>query len=134
LDASAPVRLLDSEPGSVRVKDILRGARRRECRVLISAVNWGEVVLAIARRFDPNLAGRVEAGMLLYPIDIVPADAARAARAGKIKFRYNIGYADAFGAEIAFDSPDHVLLTGDYGVKPLEHDIRIEFLPTKPKP
>jgi hypothetical protein len=70
--------------------------------------------------------------MLLFPVDIVPSDAARAARAAK--FRYNIGYADAFGAELAFDSADHVLVTADYGVKPLEQDIKIEFLPTKPKP
>ena len=134
LDASAPVRLLDAEPGSERIKDILRSARRGECRVLISAVNWGEIVLAISRRFDPILARRVEAGILKYPFDIVPADASRASHAGKLKFRFNIGYADAFGVELAYDSPDHILVTADYGVKPAEHDIRIEFLPTKPKP
>jgi len=45
-----------------------------------------------------------------------------------------ISYADAFGVELASDSPDHILVTADYGVKPAEQDIRIEFLPIKPKP
>lgn len=133
-DASAPVRLLDSEPGSIRVKEIIDFARRGHCLILISAVNWGEVVLAIRRRFNQVLAERVEVGLERYPWDIIPANAVRAARAGKLKLRYGIGYADAFGVELALDSPDHVLVTADYGVKPAENDIVIEFLPTKPKP
>jgi hypothetical protein len=69
-----------------------------------------------------------------YPWEIVPASAARAARAAKLKLRYGIGCADALGIELAMDSPDHILVTADYGVKSAESIVRIEFLPTKPKP
>jgi hypothetical protein len=45
-----------------------------------------------------------------------------------------MGYADCFGVELAMDSRDHILVTADFGAKPAENDIRIEFLPTKPTP
>jgi predicted nucleic acid-binding protein len=132
-DASAPIRLLDSEPGYQRITEILQSANLGHCVAIMSAVNWGEVVYAIGRRYDGIRAHEVETHWMRYPITIVPADAHRAARAGKLKIKYKIGYADAFGVELAFDSPDHVLVTADYGVKPAEHDVKIEFLPTKPK-
>jgi predicted nucleic acid-binding protein len=111
LDTSAPIRLLDSEPGWERVDDLL----------------------ASANRYPEAVAAQVEMRFSGYPIIIVPADSARATNAGRLKLKYNIGYADSFGVELALQSPDHVLVTADYGVKPAEHDIRIEFLPTKPK-
>jgi predicted nucleic acid-binding protein len=132
LDSSAPIRLLDSEAGAERVKEIIRSARLGLCAIEISAVNWGEIVLAIGRRYDVALAERVEAGLLRYPLTVVPVDVSRAARAGRLKLKYKIGYADAFGVELALDSPNHILVTADYGVKPAEPDVQIEFLPTKP--
>lgn len=132
-DASAPIRLLDSDPGSQRIVEILQSANLGHCLALISAVNWGEVVYAIGRRYDSVRADEVETHWMRYPITIVPADASRAARAGKLKLKYKIGYADAFGVELASDSSDHILITADYGVKPAEQDVKIEFLPTKPK-
>jgi hypothetical protein len=71
-----------------------------------------------------------------YRKKILPlsADENRCIRPGLLKIKYKVAYADAFGIELASDSKDHVLVTADYGVRPAEHDIRIEFLPTKPKP
>jgi predicted nucleic acid-binding protein len=133
LDTSAPIRLLDSEPGWERVDDLLASANRDECEIQMCAVNWGELIYAIGRRYPEAVAAQVEMRFSGYPIIIVPADSARATNAGRLKLKYNIGYADSFGVELALQSPDHVLVTADYGVKPAEHDIRIEFLPTKPK-
>ena len=65
-------------------------------------------------------------------VRFVEASADRAERAGLLKNKFRISYADAFGLELASDSPNHILVTADYGVKPAEVDIRIEFLPTKP--
>jgi hypothetical protein len=70
----------------------------------------------------------------LLGIEIVPATAERAEKAALLVLKYGISYADAFGGELTYDSPDHILVTAEYGVKPAEHDVRIEFLPTKPRP
>jgi hypothetical protein len=42
-----------------------------------------------------------------------------------------VPYADAFGVDLASDSPGHVLLTADFDVAPAKQDVRIEFLPAK---
>jgi hypothetical protein len=67
-------------------------------------------------------------------IEIVPASKDRGAKAGLIKIRLGIPYADCFCVELAFESAEHVLVTADFDLKSAEQDIRIEFLPVKPKP
>jgi predicted nucleic acid-binding protein len=37
------------------------------------------------------------------PIDVIPADLDRATRAGAIKQKHNLGYADSFAAELAME-------------------------------
>jgi predicted nucleic acid-binding protein len=58
----------------------------------------------------------------------------RAARAGLLKLKYNLGYADAFALELAQDSQVHVLVTADFDFKSAEEDVKIEFLPAKNRP
>jgi len=134
LDASAIMRFLDGEAGAPEVKQILQSADDGASRAIISAVNWGEIVHNLIKRHGLAIANQIERRLNHHALQIIPASATRAAHAGLIKFNYKISYADSFGVELAFDSPDHILVTADYGVKPAERDIRIEFLPTKPKP
>jgi PIN domain nuclease of toxin-antitoxin system len=132
LDASAILRFLDGEAGVERVKDIFRRALKDDCRVMISAVNWGEVVGKLHKRHDPATAANRTARLLRKNLEVIPATAERAARSGIIKESKKIPYADAFGVELTSDSPDHILVTADFDVLPPTSDITIEFLPAKP--
>jgi PIN domain nuclease of toxin-antitoxin system len=134
LDISAPIRFLDQEAGWQRVGQILTLAKAGQCGLDMSAVNWGELIGSLTRRRDQRYAFQVADELLDLGLVVIPADADRAARSGLLRARYNIGYADCFGLELAASSSQHTLVTADYGVKPAEHDIRIEFLPTKPRP
>ena len=134
LDSSAVLRFSDNETGVDRVRERIRLAIKGECRLVIPAVNWGEVIYILAGRTGPqgDLPSQVE--RMKRSVSIIDATSDRAVHAGLLKNRYNIAYADAFGVEIASDSPDHILVTADYGVKSAEQDVRIESLPAKPKP
>ncbi len=131
LDASAVLRYLDGEAGSDRVTEIIKAHLGGSCRVIVSAVHWGEiagVTCKVRGRSAMDLAlARLEA----FGFEIVPASAERAVRASLIKLKRAIPYVDAFGVELAAESPDRILVTADFDLKPASKDINIEFLPTK---
>ena len=130
-DASALLRYLDNEAGADRVTQIIEDHLDGKCRVAISAVHWGEVATKLFQRKGGQRFGVIFSELESLGFDIVAATAARAVNSGLIKARAKIPYADAFGVDLASDSPNHVLLTADFDVKPAEHDITIEFLPKK---
>ncbi len=131
LDASAVLRYLDDEAGSDRVAEIIKSHLGGSGKVIISAVHWGEiagVTCKVRGRSAMNLAlARLDA----FGFEIVAATAERALRASLIKLKRMIPYVDAFGVELAADSPDHVLVTTDFDLKPANKDVKIEFLSTK---
>jgi hypothetical protein len=49
-----------------------------------------------------------------FGLEVVPASAESAVRTSLIKLKREIPYVDAFGVELAADSPDHVLVTADF--------------------
>jgi len=63
--------------------------------------------------------------------EIVPATADHAVHAAQLKVDRNLAYADGFALDLAMESPDHLLLTADYGFKSVDDMARIEFLPAK---
>ena len=132
LDASAILRFLDGEAGVIRVKEIFRSALRDECKVVVSAVNWGEVIGKLHLRHSPEIASNRSSRLLRKRLEIIPATAERAVRAAILKVTHKIPYADAFGVELAGDSTNHILITADFDVLPAANTISIEFLPTKP--
>lgn len=128
------MRFLDGEAGALEVKLILDKADHGIAHASISAVNWGEVIYTLVKRHGSAVASQIEYRLRRHTLQIISTSADRAAHAGILKLKYKISYADAFGVELASDTRDHVLVTADYGVKPAEQDIRIEFLPIKSKP
>lgn len=133
LDSSAILRFADEEAGVDRMTQLLALALSGECKLVISALNWGEVVYILAGRQTVRSSSLQAAELLKGAANIVDVDLDRASHAGLLKIKYSIAYADAFGVELALDSPDHILVTADYGVALAQADLRIEFLPTKPK-
>ena len=139
LDASALLRFTDKEPGFDRIRELLHAAARGEAEILLSAVNWGEIVSVLHRKHPQN-AGAILGHLGALPITIVAVDAAAAAEAGVFRCRNNnVPYADAFAGALALScseraqrAADVTLVTADYDFKNVpKGTIRIEFLPPK---
>jgi predicted nucleic acid-binding protein len=131
LDSSALIRYVDNESGASRVEEILIACARRTAELRIPAVQWGEVAGNMRKRVGAVEEERILNSLLPSEAEIVPATGDRAVRAAALKVDRKIAYADAFALELAMDSPDHVLVTADYGFKTLVDLAKIEFLPGK---
>ncbi len=134
LDASAILRYLDEEEGADRMSEVLRGCLEGRNHVEVSSVQWGEIACRIFKSHGEQMMWTALSGLLNAGVEVVSATQQRAVRSGIIKGIKKIPYADCFAVELAGDSPDHILITADFDVKPAENDIRIEFLPAKSKP
>lgn len=131
LDASAVLRLLDSEAGADRVGEILDLRMAQVAEIAISAVQWGEIAGKVRQRLGEAGQNRAIAILSRFQPILVAATDDRAVHAAELKVDRKISYADAFALDAAMDSPDHVLVTADYGFKAAEDLARIEFLPQK---
>lgn len=104
LDANAVVSLLeDRAVAASRVRGLLEEASRAQQPVLLSAINWGEVFYIAWRLHGEARAVEAEARLRQLPIAVVAVDRDRATRAAAIKQKHNLGYADAFAAELAIE-------------------------------
>jgi predicted nucleic acid-binding protein len=104
LDANALVGLFeDRKVIAEKVENLLCNALLRELPLLMSAVNWGEVFSTEWRYRGEVNAREAEAKLRQLPIAVIPVDFDRATRAAALKQRHNLGYADAFAAELAIE-------------------------------
>jgi predicted nucleic acid-binding protein len=104
LDANALIGLFEDREGTARkVERLLEQALQKELPLLMSAVNWGEVFYITWRRHGEAKAHEAEAKLREMPIAVIDVDRDRASRAGALKQKHGLGYADAFAAELAID-------------------------------
>lgn len=125
------IRYIDDEAGADRVRSILRACVSGQADVRISAVQWGEIAGNLRNRLGMPDESRILSGLLPTEAEIVPASAARAVHAADLRVNHKISFADAFAVDLAMDSPDHVLVTADFGFKAVAGLAQIEFLPAK---
>lgn len=138
LDASALLRFTDREAGFEHVRNLFYEAAKGNLQILLSAVNWGEIVTVLYRK-DSRNAESLLADLSALPITIVPVDAAAAVAAGKFKWSYKVPYADAFAGALTLNystagrkAEQATLVTADYDFKNVpKGTIRIEYLPAK---
>jgi len=135
LDASAILRFTDRAPGHQRVRDLINLAIRREARLLISAVNWGEVVCVIYRQQGMQQARQLITNLLSLPWVVVDVSAEDAEAAGLFKEDHKVPYADAFAGaltlqhSIGLPDPPATLVTSDNDFRGVRVGlIKIEFL------
>jgi len=76
---------------------------RKDLPLLLSAGNWGEVGYIAWRRRGSAKARETEIRLPPLPIVVIAADHERATRAAALKQKHNLGYADAFAAELALE-------------------------------
>lgn len=104
LDANALFGFLEGRRiVAEKMRQLLGEALRQDLPLLISAVTWGEVFYIAWRRHGEQHAREAEARLQRMPIAVIAADRERATRAGTLKQRHGLGYADAFAAELAME-------------------------------
>src|SRR5271169_2147581 len=104
LDANALIVFFELRRGAAeKVRHLLGEAARQDLPLLMSAVNWGEVFYIAWRRHGERAAREAEANLLEMPIAVITVDQERASRAGALKQKHGLGYADAFAAELAIE-------------------------------
>lgn len=104
LDANALIGFFEDRQGTAgKVERLIEEAAHQDLPLLMSAVNWGEVFYTEWRARGEAKAHQAEASLLEMPIMVIAADRERASRAGALKQKHGLGYADAFAAELAIE-------------------------------
>ncbi len=104
LDANALIGLFEDREGVAgKVERLLEQALQQDSPLLMSAVNWGEVFYITWRMHGEKKARQAEANLQELPIAVIAVDRDRASRAGALKQKHGLGYADAFAAELAIE-------------------------------
>jgi len=113
LDANALIGFFEDREGTAgKIEHLLNEALYQDLPLLMSAVNWGEVFYTEWRYRGEAKARAAEASLLEMPIMVIAVDRERASRAGALKQKHGLGYADAFAAELAIER-GALLVTAD---------------------
>jgi predicted nucleic acid-binding protein len=128
LDANALLIYLGDRQGAARVQALLNESLRNRSPLLMSAVNWGEVVYSIWKQGGEAEARRVEKNIAHLPLAILPADRERATGAAELKARHGLGYADSFAAQLALENAA-TLVTADPEFAKLGRRLAVLSLP-----
>jgi predicted nucleic acid-binding protein len=113
LDANALLGFFEARHGAAqKIRKLFDDARRQDRPLLMSAVTWGEVFYIEWRRHGEAGAQQAESMLQELPIIVIAVDRERASRAGALKQKHSLGYADAFAAELAIER-DAWLVTAD---------------------
>jgi predicted nucleic acid-binding protein len=104
LDANALIGFFEGRfVFSEKMQRLLSQAVQQDLPLLMSAVNWGEVFYIEWRYHGEAKATQAEAILQEMPITVIAVDRDRASRAGALKEKHGLGYADAFAAELAIE-------------------------------
>ena len=126
IDAQPLVSFIRKEVGWQRIGRTIEEALAGTRTLRLTAVNAGEVTYAVERHLG-SVAGHRALVAVQAWTEIVPVDLELATRAGWLKLRGGISYADCFAAALAHR--DGIpLITGDPEFKRVEDVIRIEWL------
>src|SRR5258706_14350949 len=126
-DASALFAFLRAKPGALKVNEVLKEVRRGRARVLMSAVNYGEVYCKILRDSGPEQALAAVHAVSPPPIEGLDATTKSAFRAADARGKYKLYYVDAFAAALAIEHKA-TLVTNDSDLRKLGHGFPVLWL------
>ena len=115
------------QTGMEQVRDLFHKAAETDRALLISAVNWAEVLYKLEQK--KGVEGRETAQRFerTMPLDIMSVDRELAEAAAHVKGVHNMGLADAFAAALAIARKAE-LVTADTEFKVLEKEVKIAWL------
>jgi len=126
-DASALFAFLRRRPGALKVNEFLKEVSRGRARVLMSAVNYGEVYGRILRDLGPEQALTALHAVRPLPIELLDVTPQRALRAADVKTKYKLYYVDSFAAALAVEQKA-TLVTSDSDFRKLGHVFPVVWL------
>ena len=104
LDANALIGFFEDREGTAgKIERLVGEALRQDLALLMSAVNWGEVFYTVWRRHGEASARQADDRLQEMPIAVITVERERASRAAALRQKHNLGYADAFAAELAIE-------------------------------
>jgi uncharacterized protein len=127
LDSWALLAFFKGEDAAADVETLINKAAAEKARLFLSVVNWGEVYYGMWRAGGKIAADDVAADLSRMPIELVDADLHLAKQAAIYKATNKMSYADAFAAALS-KIKNAELVTGDAEFKPLEKEIKINWL------
>jgi ribonuclease VapC len=126
LDAHPIVGSYRGEPFRPTVQGLIEQARQGSIELRLTSVNAGEIVYAVERSLG-RAAGEDVLREIQIWTEIVIADLELSLRAGWLKLRGGISYADCFAAALAHRD-GLALITGDPEFVRVEDIVRIAWL------
>jgi predicted nucleic acid-binding protein len=129
LDSWALVAFFEDEPAAEDVEKLLVRAEAGSHKLLLCAVNWGEIYYSTMRGVSPAAAEQKAREIAGMPIEIVAVgeDLALARQAAVYKATRKMSYADCFAAATA-KIRNAELVTGDPEFKEVEGEVKIAWL------
>lgn len=127
LDASALLAMFFGQPGMEQVRDLFHKAAEADKPLLISAVNWAEVLYKLQSKHGKEGLETARHFERTMPLEVVPLDRDLAEAAASLKAEHDLGLADAFAAALAKNKKAE-LVTADTEFKALEKEIKINWL------
>ncbi len=129
LDSWALIAFFEDEPAADEVEKLLHQAAGERHKLLLSAVNWGEIYYGTMRQVSQQAAEERAGEIAALPIEIIGlGEDLRVTRQAAIyKATHKMSYADCFAAALA-KLRNAELLTGDPEFKEVEKEIKIGWL------
>jgi predicted nucleic acid-binding protein len=127
LDANALLDFVEDGPGSDRVEQLMNNALREGHPLLISVVNWGEVLYIAWQRRGEESARATMAGLSRLPIQTIPVEIDQISKGAEIKAVHKIPYVDCIAAALA-ELSQAILVTSDRDFQKLGRRIQVLWL------
>jgi predicted nucleic acid-binding protein len=127
LDSFALIAYFRGEASGVAVKELLQKASGADKPLHMTEVNYAEVKYTILRKDGAEAWLEAAKILVALPIEFHPATRELGDIAADFKARFKISLADAFAAALAKEKKAE-LITGDPEFKPLEKEIKINWL------
>jgi len=127
LDANALVLFLRNQEGAARVRELFVQADKNQASLRISLVNVSEVLYVFAR-YSTMEDARNSIYRIQGLVEFLAPDTEQALAAGEIHYRYRLGLADCFAAELAMRS-GATLVTADPDFAKLGKRLKVLALP-----
>ncbi|MBI1871360.1 MAG: type II toxin-antitoxin system VapC family toxin [Chlamydiae bacterium] len=127
LDSWALLAYFEGQKEGLRVTGILKEAAQKGRDLLISVINWGEVLYIIQSRYGKEKKDEIEHLMSQMHLKIIDVNTDLTRIAASFKAVKKLPYADCFAAALAKQEKIS-LLTGDRDFLVIENDVTIDWL------